>query len=52
MMGMFNEDVIEADVLLACIVVLSMLSVLNPPVDQKAFSNKFVNLSTGVCPTP
>ncbi len=51
-MGMFNEDGIEADVLLACIVVLSMWTTLwNPQIDQKACFNKFVKLSTGVCPT-
>lgn len=39
MMGMFIEDVIEKDVLLACVVVLSLLSMLNPLVDQKACFN-------------
>jgi hypothetical protein len=51
MIGMFIEDVIAADVLLACVVVLSLLSVLNPLIDQKACFNKVVNLSTGLCPT-
>ena len=43
MMGMFVEDVIAADMLLACVVVLSLLSVVSPLTDQKACFNKVTN---------